>query len=181
MKDSGCVKVAFGIESGSPRILRLIKKRIEPNQVREAFKAARKAGLITQAFFIVGSHPTETIEDIKLTKEIIREIKPDFLLVNVMVPFPGTELYDIMTERGYIKGTEDWNKFDCLHGRPAWHTDMFTGDQLIEIQKNILLSYYLTPFYMWKIFKKMLTREGFRYYISATLGFLKYLFLEERK
>jgi radical SAM superfamily enzyme YgiQ (UPF0313 family) len=181
MKKSGCVKVAFGIESGSPRILRLIKKRIELEQVRAAFKAARKVGLTTQAFFIVGSHPTETIEDIKMTKTIIREIKPDFLLVNVMVPFPGTELYDIMAERGYIDGTEDWNKFDCLHGHPTWKTDMFTGNQLIEIQKNIMLSYTLTPFYMWRVFKKMLTPDGFKYYTSATMGFLKYLFLEERK
>lgn len=181
MKESGCVKVAFGIESGSPRILRLIKKRIELDQVRAAFRAAKKAGLITQAFFIVGSHPTETLEDIKLTKTIIREIKPDFLLVNVMVPFPGTELYDIMRERNYIDGTEDWNKFDCLHGLPTWRTDMFTGNQLIEIQKNIMLSYTISPFYMWRIFKKMLTPEGFKYYTSATLGFLKYLFFEERK
>jgi radical SAM superfamily enzyme YgiQ (UPF0313 family) len=59
MADCGCQKVAFGVESGSPRILEKLEKDITIDQVKNAFKWAHQASLITTAFFIIGFPGTE--------------------------------------------------------------------------------------------------------------------------
>jgi anaerobic magnesium-protoporphyrin IX monomethyl ester cyclase len=179
LKETGCLKVAMGVESGSPRILELIKKRITPDQVIEAFRNAQKVNLMNQAFFIVGSHPSETMEDIKMSMKLIRKINPDFAVINIMTPFPGTELFDIMKERGLLNNI-NYDKFDCLHGKPDWRTEIFSGDELIKIQKKLYLYYVLNPSYIMKVLKKIVTIDGFKYYLSSGIGFFKYLFKEAR-
>jgi len=179
LKDTGCMKVAMGVESGSPRILGLIKKRITPEQIIRAFESSHRVGLVNQAFFIVGSHPSETLEDIRMSKKLLKRINPDFVVINVMTPFPGTELYGIMKERGFLKDI-NYDKYDCLHGKPNWRIDHFSGDELVKIQKQMYLSYVLSIRYILKTLKKCLTIEGFIYYFRSGFGFFKYLFSEGR-
>lgn len=104
MKKSGCVKVSIGVESGSQKILDLIKKKITVEQVKNAFRLCHEVGIkIKEGTFIIGSHPDETIKDIEKTIELIGEIKPDFVSLSIGVPFPGTELRLIMQERHLIE------------------------------------------------------------------------------
>jgi len=179
LKETGCLKVAMGVESGSPRILELIKKRITPEQVVDAFENSRKVGLVNQAFFIVGSHPSETLDDIKMSIKLLRKINPDFAVINVMTPFPGTELYGIMKEGGFLKDI-NYDKFDCLHGKPNWRIEHFTGDDLVRLQRKMYLSYVLNPKYILKTLKKCFSPDGFSYYFRSGLGFFRYLFTEGR-
>ncbi len=62
-------------------------------------------------FFILDSHPEETAENIKLTEQIIKEIKPDVFQLGIICPYPGNEIYNIMHEYGLIKDI-DWNQFN---------------------------------------------------------------------
>jgi len=179
MKSAGCKKVAFGIESGSERIRRLIKKRITRQEVVSAFEAARRVGLVTQAFFIIGSHPSETLAEVRMTLDLAREIRPDFIVVNIVTPFPGTELYRIMKSGGYIEA-EDWEKFDCTHTFPCWHTDNFSADQLVRLQRWFYLRYALSLRYLLSILKRIKSLAGLRYYLSTAAGFSRYLLFERR-
>ncbi|MBW3014684.1 radical SAM protein [Candidatus Woesearchaeota archaeon] len=63
MKKAGCVSVFYGIESGSPEILKTLNKGITVEQVKEACKLAREFGFEIQTYFIIGS-PGETKETI---------------------------------------------------------------------------------------------------------------------
>ena len=100
-------------------------------------------------------------------------------MINIMTPFPGTELYGIMKERGYLNDV-NYDKFDCLHGRPNWRVDNFTGDELLKIQRRMYLSYVLNLSFIWKTLKKCFSFEGFRYYVRSGIGFFRYLFSEGR-
>jgi len=108
MKAAGCLKVEFGIESGSPRILESLKKGITTEQVKNAFYLAKKAGLTTFAFAMLNA-PGETLQTIAQTKKLILETDPDFLQVSFATPYPGTGLFEIC-KRDNLLATQDWSR-----------------------------------------------------------------------
>ena len=91
MKKAGCVQLDFGVESGSDRVLKALKKHSSADAVRKAFAIARKVGIRTMATFMFGS-PEETRQDVEASMRLAREIKPDFASSFFITPYPGTEL-----------------------------------------------------------------------------------------
>lgn len=91
--DAGCVQVEFGVESGSQRILNLMKKGITVDQVERAFRICRKHNLRTFANFMVNT-PTETEKDLRDTINLAKRIKATQYGFFVTVPLLGTEIYE---------------------------------------------------------------------------------------
>ncbi len=179
MADSGCRKIAFGVESGSPRMLGLINKNIDIEQIRNAFRWAHEAGVITTAFFMVGSHPSETIEDLNMSIKLMKELDTELMAVAVAVPYPGTELYAIMKEGGFID-QERWETFNHLHSMPSWHTEHFSPRKLVRLQDMIFRRFFIRPAFIWKALPKALSWHGIKYYTRSGLDILIYLFVEKR-
>ena len=75
MHDAGCITVWFGVESGSERILDKMHKKINREQVKDAFKMAQKAGMMTIASAVIG-FPGETEETAWETINFINSLKP---------------------------------------------------------------------------------------------------------
>ena len=99
VKGAGCNYLSFGIESGSENVLHHANKRFTRDQVRNAVRLARKAGIDRViANFIIGL-PFETGESIKETIEFVRELALDVAGAGIVDIYPGTELYG-MVERG---------------------------------------------------------------------------------
>jgi len=92
-RDAGCKKINIGFESGSQRILDVLNKRTTVEQNRQAVELCKKAGVQIGGYFIVGS-PTETLEDIEMTRKFIKESAIDYVGLFVCTPLPGTEMYD---------------------------------------------------------------------------------------
>ncbi len=93
MKTAGCHLVNIGVESGSSEILRNIKKGITVDQLRLAFKSARKVGLETRALIMVGN-PGETRSTLEDTIRLLLDIQPNHVVVSRTVVMPGTELWE---------------------------------------------------------------------------------------
>lgn len=93
MKKAGCVRVYIGIESGSPKILRLIRKDIDLEQGLENIRLLQKYDIQTSAFYMVG-YPEETEEDFKMSLDYARKGNFNFVIPGRFIPYPGTAFYD---------------------------------------------------------------------------------------
>jgi anaerobic magnesium-protoporphyrin IX monomethyl ester cyclase len=115
MKAAGCHEFAYAPESGSPRTLKIIKKRVKLERLYESARAAMDAGINVGCFFILG-FPHETWHDVFHTyKAIAKCALYGFSTVNVNAfsPQPNTELYRELVEAGTIRLDDEyfWSLF----------------------------------------------------------------------
>jgi len=123
MKEANCTQINVGCESGSPRILRAMRKGITVDKIIEVFSNAKKYGLSRRAFFNIGM-PEEEATDIKLTEKLIEDIAPDVVGVTILCPYPGTGLYD---KNKFFD--VDWSVTD-EYGNDFWRTNNLTNNEL---------------------------------------------------
>lgn len=180
MAATGCKKIAFGVESGSPRVLEAIHKRITVEQIEAAFRAARRAKILSSAFIMIGSHHSETLAEVEQTFRLMLRIKPDFVMVYIAVPYPGTGLYREMKAEGLID-SEDWDEFDIVRGEPVWHTRCFQPADLIRLQRNMYRRIYLRPRFILRKVTMVRNVDDLRYFVDAFGKFIKYIFGKRRE
>jgi len=105
---AGCNKINLGIESGSERILKLCNKKVDLNDAKKIFEYTRKYRISTTAYFMMG-FPTETEEDIRKTQQCIHQLKPNWVYMNILIPLPGTKLFDWAVNEGLIDTRSAWS------------------------------------------------------------------------
>ena len=109
MKEAGFVKLCAGVESGSDRILELIKKKSTYDINLKARQIVGDNGIHYESFLLLG-HPSETLTDIKLTKQWILEAKPDDFDLNIITPYPGSKIYnDAISSTEFKDYKWEWN------------------------------------------------------------------------
>ncbi len=111
VREAGCRLIRFGMESGSPKVLGFLKKgSITVDQCYTAARLCREAGLRAFGSFIIGS-PDETIDDILGTIDLIETSGLRGAGVFAMVPYPGTDLYDLCKREGLMTEDATWASF----------------------------------------------------------------------
>lgn len=110
MKDAGCFCVAFGVESGSQRIIDYsIGKKIQLEEVHQVVKWCKELGLLYNPFMIL-SHPDETEEDARMSMDLVHKWKDDGSPVSmaIMHIYPGTRIESIALEKGILPKDFSW-------------------------------------------------------------------------
>lgn len=141
MKQSGCFQVNVGIESGSLRILKQIRKGLLPDTIREKVSLLRKAGIEVIGFFMLG-FPGETAAEIKQTISFAMELPLTGASFSILSPLPGTDIYkeaykNRNMEIEILKSLDFVNYKNNLSEIPY--------DQLRKIQKDAYLYFHLRP------------------------------------
>ena len=151
MKEAGCVSVWFGVESGSQQVLDAMKKGITPELTEKVIGWVREVGLKPVPNVILG-FPGETKKSAWKTIRFIEKISPDDLgFYNVATPFPGTPLYDLVIEKGWMRVT-DFNKYDTA--TPIFETPWLSIEDLGKLREAAFHHFYLRPGYFLHNFHK---------------------------
>jgi radical SAM superfamily enzyme YgiQ (UPF0313 family) len=111
MRSSGCIQIDFGVESGSDRVLRSIKKGSTVEQIEKAFAICKKYDIRPYASIMVG-HETEEWEDVEKTAAMLKRIRPVYTSVMYSTPIPGSELFEHSRSGGTFKFSGDLGDFE---------------------------------------------------------------------
>lgn len=117
LKLAGCVRVGFGIESGNAEILKVSKKGVTLEQVKKAVGLAKKLGLKTEGYYILG-FPYETKKTAWDTINFARKLNTDITAIAIMMPFPKTEVAEMVKngQGGYKQISYNWSDYDKQTG-----------------------------------------------------------------
>jgi len=102
MKKAGCIQIDYGLETGSPKLLKAMSKGVKPATAVAAAEMTRKAGMRVGASFIVGNIDEEE-EDLEQTFDFAKKVNADYTVFHFLVPYPGTKIRQIALEKGLIK------------------------------------------------------------------------------
>jgi anaerobic magnesium-protoporphyrin IX monomethyl ester cyclase len=118
LRAAGCRTVWLGAESGSQRILDAMEKGTRVEQIRDAARRLRAAG-IEVGFFLQFGYPGETRDDIEKTRALVRECQPDDIGISVSYPLPGTRFHErVKAELGTKRNWADSQDLAMLYRGP---------------------------------------------------------------
>jgi radical SAM superfamily enzyme YgiQ (UPF0313 family) len=148
LEESGLRWVAIGVESGSERILKLLRKGITIKDVININRKLKKHKLITPQYNFMAGIPTETPNDLKKTTDLMLKLLEEnpracFQPLSAYTPYPGTDLFNLAVEFGFKPPDrlENWAILDY----PTW---LFHIPWLNEKEKKKLQILYFSSLFI---------------------------------
>ncbi|MEW6231656.1 MAG: radical SAM protein [Chloroflexota bacterium] len=148
MKRAGLKRTAFGVESGDQVILNSIDKHLKLEEVEAAFKAARRVGLETIGFFMIGL-PGETEATMDETIKLACKLDPVVANFSMTTPFPGTVLYEQVKANGRFL-MDDWDDFVFFEGKARYEMGSLTAELQERKWREAYRRFYLRPHRLWR-------------------------------
>ncbi len=182
MLDAGCIQLDFGVETGAPRLLDTINKKISVEQIKTAFRLCRETGMRSFANMLINL-PGETEEDLCVTEDLLDEIKPTYTSIGVTQPYPGTPFY---TLAGFNIPKEEYYLLD----REVPSDDLRMAKHSLNLRKKLFewqfkygvysafphSSYQLNARYWAKIFSSKRKMQYLKYHVKMGIAsFIIYL------
>jgi anaerobic magnesium-protoporphyrin IX monomethyl ester cyclase len=121
MAEAGCISVGLGVETGSQRLLRFMKKGVNLDMMQETFWNLVKYHIMPSVY-IMEAVPTETLEDFNLTQQLLHKLDDPQFWYARLVPYPGTPIYHYCVEQGLITppgSLAQWAPFVAYHAKQA--------------------------------------------------------------
>jgi len=152
---AGVYQVSLGAESGSASLLKAMNKRITPAQSVGAVRLILDEGMACHTSWIVG-YPGETRQTIAQTADLIIELKPTTAGVSILIPYPGTDVYEQAKRQGTLEG--DWS---ASSSEVPWIRLPWTNgrEDLVAAKRALMRRVYFRPHYVAE-FGKRIVREA---------------------
>lgn len=144
MKESGCRRLLYGIETGTADMLAGINKNISLKKTREVITLTRQCGIESVGLFMIGL-PGETREMIEETIRFSQSLDLDFAKFAIAIPFPGSALYEKFVASGN-GGRDDWENFITYNPDPVTLPNIngvLSSEELIAYQRRAHRAFYV--------------------------------------
>jgi len=138
------------VESGSQKMLSAMKKGTTVEQNERAIRLTKEVG-ISVAISVVVGYPGETADMLKQTFDFIRKTGPDYVYVCQAIPYPGTELHDLLKELGWDVSTE-WNRYD--EQSQVFKNPILSPQKIDEMRGNFYNSFFSPTYFLRKSLKR---------------------------
>ncbi len=168
MKQAGCKRVAFGVETGDEEILESIDKRVTHDQIRAAFKNAKKIGLETVGFFIIGL-PGDNEQTMEKTIRYACELDPLVANFSMMTPYPGTKVWEQVHRNGGRMLMKDWDDYVFFEGKARYEIGETTAEVQERKWKEAYRRFYLRPHRVLMTLRRESTWKNFPRTLSMAL------------
>lgn len=171
--EMGTYSIAFGVESGNQDILDRVKKGLTIEDIKRAFSLAKKAGLETWAFFILGL-PGENKDTLLETINFAKQLNPDVAKFHLLQPFPGTEIFQEFFNKGLIR-ENNYDKYG-IHSAPLHLFSDLNREELIYGQRMAYRQFYLRPIKLLSQLVRIKSWNRLRMNLQSGLWLLKKMF-----
>jgi radical SAM superfamily enzyme YgiQ (UPF0313 family) len=169
MAKAGCRVLRFGVEQGDPDQMAFVEKRIDMNLVRSAFHDAKKAGIDTFAYFIIG-YINENEKTMQATIDLAKEINPKYVMFTKAVPLPNTPLMTQAVEQN-LMDPQYWSKFTL--GQQVTPIQPLVKDADKWVRKAYR-DFYLRPSKMFSQLLGIKTLDDLMKNVNALIGLLNF-------
>lgn len=128
MKQAGCKRMFYGIETADPRLQAVIRKNLDLEKAKKAIAVTKQAGIEVHFFMMVGILG-ETRESLRLNAKFIAETKPDGISWGILFPEVGSPLYEELKAKGLLLG-KDWSDYRRFEGMTFRHDTYRSMDEI---------------------------------------------------
>jgi anaerobic magnesium-protoporphyrin IX monomethyl ester cyclase len=168
LKEAGCYRIFYGIESADPQILKTLRKQIDLGRIERIIRKTDQVGISAFGYFLIGS-PGETAATARKTVDLARRLPLDFAIFNCLTAFPKTELY----ETYYLPhtGHDFWADYirqpapaATFMGRP-WTA--MPDDEVRKIAHRAMNEFYFRPRQVCRALRSVTSLDQLRRYCAA--------------
>jgi len=172
MKRAGCWQISFGVESGSERLLKNIRKGISKSQIISAFDLCREIGIETRAFFMLGI-PSETMAESLETIEFAKKLNPSYAQFSLAVPYPGSQWYDEAIAGGW--SPPKWEYFNTYpQDKPVYVPSGMNEKELLDLQTLGVKTFYFRPSYILSRLRHINSTDAFIKHVKVAINLLSF-------
>jgi len=144
MRRAGCWQIAYGIESGSQRVLDVVKHEVKIPRMLETLRQTRAAGIRTKGLLMM-AHPTEGEDSLEETVRFLRTAPLDLAQVTKFTPYPGTPSYPTVRNHGAFQ--EDWERMNAMNW--VFVPKGLTAEVLERYFRLAYRTFYTRPDVLW--------------------------------
>ncbi len=173
MKEMGGYSIAFGIESGSQKILDSISKGTTLAQVEQAVKLSKQLGFEIWGFFMFG-FPEENKEDVMQTIQFAMKLNPHIAKFHILKPYPGSEIHQEILQYGLLD--DDNLENYSIHTYPVHHTKYLSREELNSFHKMAYRKFYFRPIAIYNQLLLLKTFFRVKFNFITALGIFRLIY-----
>ncbi len=142
LASTGAYSVTMSVETASPRLQRMIGKRLDLDRTFENAALCSASGILTRGFAMIG-FPTETIDEMRATVDRMVESGFDTAMFFHVTPYPGTKLFDLAVENGL--DPERWSNLEFKYDNDLVNASSIPDEDLRNIRREAWQEFYSIP------------------------------------
>lgn len=173
LKEAGCKRISFGVETANTEVLKRLNKQITIPKAISIFRLAKKKRIVTLADFMIGC-PDEDHQRAEETIRLAKLLDPDYVQFALFTLFPATQLYKEALDAGIVKN-DVWLSY-AINPKLNFKPPLWNIYSEAEVKRMLLIAYkrfYLRLGYILNHFLNFCSFAKFKSYLKAGLNLIR--------